>query len=288
LDSGFDKIRRNNCTLFVNKNFRNDNLEEALLAGEKKLQERYQLTSVFSSDTSRVYKFTVRFDGVDRGVYIKQYLCRSVWDFIKHLVRASRARRAFKATLILEKNVFEAPVVVAMGERKSSFFDRENFLVTLEVENAKQIYKFIPDNSEKLTKEQLQDKCELIRAFGRTVGRMHAAGIFHGDLKLVNVLARQEKNGWRFFFIDNERTRKFYRLLPWLRLKNLVQLNMHRSPCLTNSDRMRFFKAYLQENPLIARKRSEWVKKIITKTNWRFEKRDKNSDYTKRSHHNKP
>jgi len=240
------------------------------LAGEKTLQERYQLTAIFSSDTSRVHKFTVRFDGIEKEVYFKQYLYRSVWDFIKHLVRASRARRAFKATLILEKNVFEAPVVVAMGERKSGFFDRENFLVTLEVENAKQIYQFIPDNSENLTKEQLQDKRELIRAFGRTVGRMHAAGIFHGDLKVGNVLARQERNGWRLFFIDNERTRKFYRLLPWLRLKNLVQLNMHRSPCLTNSDRMRFFKAYLEENHRIRSGRNWWVKKVNSKTNKRL------------------
>jgi len=275
LDSGFDKIRRSNCTLFINKNFRNDNFEQVLLAGEKTLQERYQLTPVFSSDTSRVHKFTVRLGGVKRWVYFKQYLCRSAWDFIKHLVRPSRARRAFKATLVLEKNGFEAPAVVVMGEWKSDFFNRRNFLVTLEAENTKQIYQFIPEGQENLTKEQLRAKRELIRAFGRTAGRMHAAGIFHGDLKVVNVLARQEKNGWRFFFIDNERTKKFYILPPWLRLKNLVQLNMHRSPCLANSDRMRFLKAYLQENPLIARKRSKWVKKIITKTNWRLEKKYK-------------
>ena len=275
MDSGFDKIRRSNCTLFINRNFRNDSFEQALLAGEKTLQERYQLTPVFSSDSSRVHKFRVRFDGVEREVYFKQYLCRSVWDFIKHLVRPSRARRAFKATLMLEKNGFEAPAVVAMGERKSGFFDRENFLVTLEVEKAKQIYQFIPESLENFTKKQLQDKRELIRAFGHTIGKMHAKGIFHGDLKVVNVLARQEKNGWRFFFIDNERTRKFYWLLPWLRLKNLVQLNLHRTDALTGNDRMRFFKSYLQENALIAHKQSKWVKKIIAKTNLRLAKRGK-------------
>jgi len=279
LDSGFEKIRRHNCTLFVNKKFRNDNLEQAFSAGEKTLQERYQLTPVFSSDSSRVHKFTASFDGMERWIYFKQYLWRSAWDFIKHLVRASRAKRAFKATLMLEKNGFEAPVVVAMGECKFSFLDRENFLVTLEVEDAKQIYQFIPDRLENLTRKQLQDKRELIRAFGRTVGRMHARSIFHGDLKVVNVLARHNSLTWHFFFIDNERTRKFYRLPAWLRLKNLVQLNMYRTDALTGTDRMRFFKSYLQKNPLVARKRNEWVKKIITKTNRRLAKRDKYFDY---------
>jgi len=103
----FDKIRQGNCTLFINRDFRNDDLEQALSAGEKSLQEHYKLTPVLSSRTSRVYKFSTSFNGTERLIYFKQYLFRSNWDFIKHLVRSSRARRAFKASLILEKNGFE-------------------------------------------------------------------------------------------------------------------------------------------------------------------------------------
>ena len=219
MGNGFDKIRRHNCTLFINKQFRNAELEQALSSGEKKLQEHYELIPVCSSISSRVYKFSANFDGKERIIYFKQYLCRSAWDFIKHLVRSSRARRAFKATLILEQNGFEAPAVVAMGERKSSFLDRENFLLTVEVEDAKQIKQLIPESLENFTKKQLNDLRELIRTFGQTVGRMHAAGIFHGDLRLGNILAREEKSGWHFFLIDNERTRKFTRLPARLRLK---------------------------------------------------------------------
>ncbi|MHC4642336.1 MAG: lipopolysaccharide kinase InaA family protein, partial [Planctomycetota bacterium] len=226
LGNSFDKIRQHNCTLFINKQFRNAELEQALTTGVKKLQESYELTPIPSSDVSRVYKFTASLDDKERCFYFKQYLYRSALDFIKHLVRPSRAQRAFEATLMLEQNGFEAPIIVAMGERKSSFLDRGNFLVTIEVEGAKQIHQFIPDNLEDFTKKQLNDMRELIRAFGHTVGKMHAAGIFHGDLRLGNVLVRQGKNGWHLFFIDNERTRKFRRLPARLRLKNLVQANI--------------------------------------------------------------
>ncbi|MGB2807281.1 MAG: lipopolysaccharide kinase InaA family protein [Sedimentisphaerales bacterium] len=273
MDNSFDKIRRNNCTLFINKAFRNAELEQALFAGEKKLQERYELTPVCSSISSRVYKFSANFNGKERMIYFKQYLCRSTWDFIKHLVRSSRAMRAFQATLMLKKNGFEAPVIVAMGEHKSSFLDRGNFLVTIEVEGAKQIHQFIPDNLEDFTKEQLNDLRELIRTFGLTVGRMHAAGIFHGDLRLGNILARKEKSGWHFFLIDNERTRKFRRLPARLRLKNLVQANILISDCITKTDRMRFFKTYLSLNPQVQNRRNTWVKKIATKTIRRFRKK---------------
>ena len=270
MGNGFDKIRRHNCTLFINKQFRNAELEQALSSGEKKLQEHYELIPVCSSISSRVYKFSANFDGKERIIYFKQYLCRSAWDFIKHLVRSSRARRAFKATLILEQNGFEAPAVVAMGERKSSFLDRENFLLTVEVEDAKQIKQLIPESLENFTKQQLHDMRELIRAFGNTVGRMHAAGIFHGDLRLGNILAREEKSGWHFFLIDNERTRKFTRLPARLRLKNLVQANMLISDCITKTDRMRFFKSYLQKNIDIHSRHKKLANKVDTKTRERL------------------
>ncbi len=270
MGNSFDKIGRHNCTLFINRKFRNAELEQALTAGEKKLQEIYELTPVPSSDVSRVYKLTASLDDKERFFYFKQYLYRSVLDFIKHLVRPSRAGRAFKATLMLERNGFEAPLIVAMGERKSSFLDRENFLLTVEVKDAKQIKQLIPENPEDFTKEQLSDLRELIRAFGHTVGRMHAAGIFHGDLRLGNVLVRREKDGWNIFFIDNERTRKFRRLPARLRLKNLVQANMLISDCITKTDRLRFFKSYLQENIDIHGRHKKLANKVDTKTRERL------------------
>lgn len=256
--------------MFINKDSRSAELEQALTTGEKKLQESYELTPVISSDVSRVYKFTVGFHDIERCVYFKQYLCRSAFDFIKHLVRPSRARRAFEATLMLERNGFEAPVIVAMGEYKSGFLDRGNFLVTVEVEGAKQIHQFIPDKLENFTKEQLNDLRELIRAFGHTVGKLHAAGIFHGDLRLGNVLAKREKDGWHFFLIDNERTRKFPRLPARLRLKNLVQANILISDCITKTDRMRFFKSYLRQNIDIHGRHKKLANKVDIKTRERL------------------
>jgi tRNA A-37 threonylcarbamoyl transferase component Bud32 len=274
LCDGFDIIRRHNCTLFINKKFRNDELEQALSTGEKALQEHYELTPVQSSVVSRVYKFTTNFDDKKRCVYFKQYLFRSSLDFIKHIIYSSRAKRAFKATLMLEKNGFETPRVVAMGEHKSSFFDRGNFLVTIGLEGAKQIHQFIPDKLEDLSKEQLNDLRELIRTFGHIVGKLHAARIFHGDLRLGNVLVKRQKDGWHIFFIDNERTRKFRRLPSRLRLKNLVQANMLISECITKTDRMRFFKAYLSLNPQVQNRRAVWAKKIVSKTSRRLSRKD--------------
>jgi tRNA A-37 threonylcarbamoyl transferase component Bud32 len=275
LNRCFDKIRGGNHTLYIHRNFRNDTFEQALLDSEKELGERYQLTTIQSSKFARVYKLTVRFDDVDKEVYFKQYLYRSVWDFIKDFVRASRAERAFKAAEMLGENGFDAPTIIAMGKFRYGLYHTTNFLVTLEIEDAKQIYQFIISDLQKDSKLGTRGKRELIRAFGQTIGRMHAKGIFHGDLRLGNILARQEKNRWRFFFLDNERTRKFYRLPARLRLKNLVQVNMFPPAAISNTDRMRFFKEYWAQNEKAKTKKAALIKKVLKKTRRRLDKKQK-------------
>lgn len=276
MNSSYNKIRGENCTLFIHRNFRNNTFEQTLLDNEEKIGEHYKLTTIRSSKFTRVYKLTVRFVDDNKGVYFKQYLCRSVWDFIKNFVRASRAWRAFKAAEMLGENGFDAPVIIAVGESRYGLCHTTNFLVTLEIEDAQQIYRFICD-LQKGSRLETKGRRELIRAFGRTMGKMHAKDIFHGDLRLGNILARQEKDRWRFFFLDNERTRRFHHLPIRLRLKNLVQINMFPPDTMSNTDRMRFFREYWAQNKGSNIEKRMLVKKVLKKTSKRLRKKMKAS-----------
>jgi len=285
----FDKLRAGRlttkgCTLYIHKNFRNNTLEQALLAGGREFHERYHPIPVRSSKFTNVYKFGVRFgdsfdkaqDRAEKVVYFKEYFYRSWWDFVKHFFRSSRAKRAMEAGFMLAENGFESPYVIAMGQRNFAFLTTRSFVVTLEVENSRSVYQLVS------AAEKFQERRSFIRAFGRTIGRMHADGIFHGDLRLGNVLARKtEDRGqktedgkqWHFFFLDNERTKKFRRLPPRLRLKNLVQINMFEPGAASNTDRMRFFKEYWAENKESGFEKAVLIKKVLKKTARRLRKK---------------
>jgi hypothetical protein len=101
---------------------------------------------------------------------------------------------------------------------------------------------------------------------------MHRAGIIHGDLRPGNVLARKVADGWEFFFLDNERTRKWPWLPMRLRLKNLVQINMLPEG-ISRTDRMRFFQAYMLANPSVCAAYKEWAERIMTRTRRRFRRK---------------
>jgi len=236
------------------------------------VQKNYRLTTIPSSEYSRVCKLTVRFEGGDREVYIKKYLPGSILHFIKQLFRGTPAARAFEGAGILAKNGFDTPTIVAMGECGLGLCRTRSFLASLEATGSRQISEYITESPGNLTKEQLRAKRELIRAFGQTVGKMHAKGIFHGDLRAGNVLAKQEEDRWRFFFLDNERTKVFRELPVQLQLKNLIQLNMKLPHALTNTDRMRFFKEYWAENGASKHHKTALIKEVLQKTNKRLSK----------------
>ncbi|MHC4356589.1 MAG: lipopolysaccharide kinase InaA family protein, partial [Planctomycetota bacterium] len=202
-------------------------------------------------------------------VYLKQYFCRSTFDIINRLFHASRAKGAFNASLMLQQNGFETPAVIALFERRIGPLCTANSLLTEEVGNATSMAQLLRDMAEKCCEGTIANKRALVRAFADTVGRMHARNIFHGDLRLGNVLVVQEGREWRFFFIDNERTKKFHHLPARLRLKNLVQVSLFIHG-ITNTDRLRFFRAYLAANPSIQMDYRRWAARIVAKTSGRL------------------
>ncbi len=276
MDGDFEKIRKDNCVLYIRKQLINNGLGQALLSGEEKLRERYNLEMIPSSEFARVYRFYISVDGVEREVYLKQFLHRSTLDYIKSIFRGSRAKRALKAELMLVSNQFDVPETVAMVEYRTWFFHTRSFLVTFGIEDSKSVYDIISEPRWTSTAEQFRNLRETIRAFGRTIGRMHANNIFHGDLRLNNVLVRREGGNYRFFFLDNERTKKFDKLSFRQRVKNLVQVNMMPSDILSNTDRMRFFREYCAETGTGKKEGKALIAATIKKTSQRLDKKGGN------------
>ena len=207
--------------------------------------QRSSFIKLPSSKYANVFKFNIYFKGRIYNLVLKQYLNRSLLDFFKNLFRP-RAYKAFKADQILKQYGFSTPHIVAVGKKTFVGITTKNFLITSQVEDSVPLYKMLDID--------ISQKQQLIKQFGQTVGRMHAAGIFHGDLRLGNVLVKpvvslsnpKDDNRFVFIFLDNERTRKFKKLPERLRLKNLVQISMSREN-ISDSDRMHFLDAYLAQ-----------------------------------------
>ncbi len=208
------------------------------------------LQTVQSDSKCSVFITRLPFRGQRIRAYVKQFHLHPSLNYLIHLICTGRARRALRATLMLEQHGFNAPRPLALMEKKYGPFCADSILITKDVPDSVQLRERLDQLGADSSKWALNKKRRMIREFARLVGRMHQVGIVHGDLRLRNVLVQEQDGCPVFWFIDNERTRRFPALSPGLARKNLVQLNMKSRA--SNTDRMRFLKAYARERGLTA------------------------------------
>ncbi|MCF7955876.1 MAG: lipopolysaccharide kinase InaA family protein [Phycisphaerae bacterium] len=264
----FDKIKLSRWTVHVNAAFPSDALE-SLVSHEDFDGVRGPFEEVIASKFARVHKGAISFNGQIHNLYVKQFLYRSPVDFLKHILRHSRAMRSLNASRMLAAENLLTPEVIAMGQLRKGPFVAKSFLITRSVENAPKLSFYISEVTDLKTKKRF------IHQLAETIGKMHAANISHGDLRTGNILVKPAGDSWDFYFLDNERTIKYKKLPEKLRFKNLVQLNMLTNKNLTNADRARFYKTYLKQNQQAIPNAKDLARSIIAKTNERLEKKDK-------------
>ncbi len=178
------------------------------------------------------------------GVYYKEFLPRGAGERLKAALRGSRATRARRHSDRLRAAGFGAPENLAWGRLDGS----REYLFSGAVPG-QGIDRWLRTGPARRGAGALRLRRRLLHELGDFIGRLHAAGFVHGDLRAGNVLADYRDGTFRFALIDNERTRG--RRLPSRRgiRRNLMQLNMLTPAEVTRGDRWCFFLAWRRHHP---------------------------------------
>jgi hypothetical protein len=173
------------------------------------------------------------------GLYYKEFLPRSPLERVKALARGSRAVRARRNNARLLQHGFDAPLDVAWGALPGG----REYLVMRAVPG-QPVTAWLGGEGPDGGDAPLIARRLLLRSLGSFIGRLHAAGFIHGDLRPGNVFAAVEDGSFHFALIDNERTVRRQPPPGRALLRNLMQLNMLSLEELPATDRMRFFRAW--------------------------------------------
>jgi tRNA A-37 threonylcarbamoyl transferase component Bud32 len=238
--------------------------------------ESVTLEPVNASPYARVFTGEAQAEGRTLAVYVKRYLYRSAIDRLKHLVRPGRAMRNHAASAMLTRHGFLCPVVIATACHRpwlahvpgvrSLPFCLASATVTLALTQTTPMDTYF---------WQIRDasrKRAFLTALGQEIGRLHGHHIFHGDLRVGNVLVQEDGDSWRFWLVDNERTCQFSTLPTARRIKNLVQIHLFVKD-LTYADRWRFFGAYCQNAGIVKKQEKRLARQVISRTQKREQAR---------------
>ena len=241
-----------------------------LVVVNSKAFQRAGFEAVAASPFAKVYRGTVETAGHTYCLYLKHYLHRSPIDVAKHLLRASRAMRSFRAAALLNERGLSCPVVVAVGLRRPLLasvpllnrlpFCWTSTTLTLGVEGATPLHEYWWDHLDMHAKKRA-----FLEALGTEIGYMHSQRIVHGDLRSGNIYVEEASAGWRFWLLDNERTRRFRRVPRALIVKNLVQVPLFIRD-VPQTDRARFFRAYLRQCPMSRPEQLRLARDVLQKT----------------------
>ncbi len=181
-----------------------------------------------------------------REFYLKIYHRPDPLGTIKDLFRNSKAFLALRQARAMLLEGFHAPFTVAAGEKRTFRFIRQAFLLTLSLQGTP-LPDFLKENfSHPLDTRNLKKKRACLKQLALEIRRLHQSGFVHGDLVPYNILVQAHGEELNFYYMDNDRTRRYPSWFPYpLWKRNLVQLNRVFLPEISQQDRVRFLHYYL-------------------------------------------
>lgn len=212
---------------------------------------------------SALSRQTVRVDGEDVAAVVKQYRVRSLPARVKNLVRRPRALAAWVAGHGLAVRGFSPAEPLALVSGRLGPRLGDSYLVMRAYEDDQRLDLIALDRFVgELPAERRTEKRSLVAVVARTFRRLHREGVYHADLKAVNLFLDESATTPELVLADFDRV-EFDATLPRRRrLKNLAQLSASVAICITLSDRLRFLREYLRDEPEERRRWKEWFRGV--------------------------
>ena len=176
-------------------------------------------------------------------VVLKEWQRRGPWQLAADVLRGSPAARAWRAGVGLRARRIGAAVPYAFLERRHFGLPVASWLLLEDLSPAVPADVAVGE----LDMEQVAD------ALAALLGRLHRAGIRHGDLKASHVYLAAERPGrLEPRLIDLEDVRFGGRLPDRARIRELAQLNASLPDALSDAIRCRVFERYRSALPFRA------------------------------------
>jgi hypothetical protein len=194
-------------------------------------------------------------------VYVKRYNIYALRILLGSPFMRSPAMIAFENARRLAAQGIAVPRAVAAVEYRRAGVLARSFFLTDEVADAvtadvawRQILALEPGTRRRARRA-------FAIALGRFFADLHARGVYHGDLKDVNVLVRDPTGAPTFVLLDLERVTIGARVSATHRVRNVMQLARTLGRAMSRTDRLRWLRAYLGD-PTRAERRA-WAQRAL-------------------------
>jgi tRNA A-37 threonylcarbamoyl transferase component Bud32 len=199
-----------------------------------------------------------------RGVVVKGYKIGGWTRRLESLVRRSRPVAAWVAGNGLLLRGFAAAEPYGLVLRRVGPFSSEAYLVMEDLgEERRADLVVLHRYARTLATAEIAEKRALVLEAARFVRALHAAGVYHADLKAVNLFVRERRGtAPEIVCADYDRVVFDRPVSERRRIKNLAQLSASVAVCVSRSDRLRFLLEYAGDDVALRARWKEWFRAV--------------------------
>ena len=168
----------------------------------------------------KVGRIDLLIDGVSTGVYLKRYNAFSARYRIGSLVLSSGAVKSVRGAEILSRAGISTATPLASIERRSWGILNSSFFLSKEIIRGKTADAYWRENLTPIRgAEGFRHRRRFLKALASLFVGLHEHGIYHNDLKDVNILVHDGSSGEHFALLDLEGVRHCWYLSRRRRVK---------------------------------------------------------------------
>jgi tRNA A-37 threonylcarbamoyl transferase component Bud32 len=214
-------------------------------------------------------------------VAVKQYRPRTVWKALAAIFRPAKAIENWrKAEFLLAGGIATPRPLLACRPRGWTALGT-SLLATQWIAGAENLHLFGWRIAERPLAARLRLAARCAEALGRLIGRMHACGAAHRDIKAANLLVVETGGDVSVYVVDLDGLQPGKQIRAKRQARDLARLaaGLAAHPWLTRPICLRFLRAYVRQS---STERSDWkplwrailgeTKKIICRKQKRGEK----------------
>lgn len=240
---------------------------EAIAAADR-MFDRADCELIKDQHKIKVGRIVLDFGGTPTGIYIKRYNAFSARYRIASLFIRSGAVKSLKGAEVLSQAGISTGRPLAAVESRSWGMLEKSFFFSQEIPRGKTVDAYWRESLMPVGGVQgFRYRRNFLKALGSLFRQLHAAGVYHNDLKDANIIVSSNSVGdERLVLLDLEGVRSCWYLTRRRRVKNLVQLNRTLGKFLTKSEKLYFLSRYFKSTMTLKRRKKKWVGRILLAT----------------------
>lgn len=244
----FCSVERGGTKIWVDQSLRCPELMDQIGDCDRLLARR-DCRIVKDQKKIKVGRLSLTIGGQARQIYIKRYNAFSLRYRLGSLMASSGAVKSLRGAAVLRGAGIRTARPVAAVETRRMGMLTKSFFVTEEISGGKTADTYwLEDLAPAPACNRWQRRRSFLRGLAFEFRSLHAASIYHNDLKDANIIAVAHPDGFShiFYLLDLEGVHRCARLSEKRRVKNLVQINRTLGRHIRNSARLYFMKHYLE------------------------------------------